>query len=140
MAELFFKEADQCPRCGDITWYEKEGYDILWRCMCGMTKIVCTKKGDAIIQYVVPRREVRLPPKGTKLMTCLGVTASWFPDEVTTAQLARATNHTTSDVASTMTVLMHKGLIERVKEGRGIAGGSSWKITKRAQGLLRMRR
>lgn len=44
------------------------------------------------------------------------------------------------DTASMLIVLMHKGLVNRVKAGKGIKGGSIWELTPSAITYFKLRK
>ncbi len=127
---LFEKEA--CPHCGGFSWYEENDIEVVQRCVCGYLGYIVQKTKDAVIVRVLPENKVRLPRAGTRLSRCLGYVAGMHPGEVTTKDVAEYTEVSLSDIAGQLMVLRHRGFIEITKEGRGVPGGSTWKLTHRA--------
>lgn len=138
-APRVMNERDECPKCHGNAWYEVTDMDIVQRCMCGLYRYVWAKLPDGGYRiHTQPKREFKMPEKGTKLKKCLGHVASMYPETVTTRDLCGVSGQNTSDVSSQLIVLMHKGLIERVEARPGTKGGSIWKVTRRALEALSM--
>lgn len=130
----------KCPKCGGSSWYTKDKNDVWQRCLCGLNKLVHTtlEAGISIHHSDKPSQE-SLPRSGTKLHTCLQAVRATHPGKPTTRDVSQLTGENTSDTASQLTVLMHKGLVERVEERRGVAGGSTWQLTFMAKQILNIR-
>lgn len=128
-----------CPKCGGSSWLKKERQEIWHRCLCGYAKMVEVDVGGGVkILHAAATPEVELPRKGSKLAAIFWAVVGEFPGEVTTARVAYLAREDTSNAASRLTVLMSKGLLERTAERRGMAGGSSWVLSYKAQQILKL--
>jgi hypothetical protein len=131
-----------CPKCGSYSaWIEQDRVDTTLRCLCGLRKIIATKLETITIEHFDVVEEVRLPRRGTKLYTTL---ATLFAlQEATTSDVAdlmsaAATNsvYGVPDVASQLTVLRYRALVEVVTNRKGSVGGSTWRLTPAAHRLF----
>lgn len=95
-------------------------------------------KNGMVIYHAAKVSDVVLPKSGTKLSKCLGIITAQHPDPVQTKVVAIALDETCGDIAPHIMVLMYRGLLEKVIEGRGVVGGSYWKLTNRAVELLKL--
>jgi len=129
---------DPCPHCGGYSWHENDGEHIVVRCVCGYLKYICKINGSATILHTQTVSQLLLPRPGTRLSICLGQAAAIWPVEFTTKSLSVTLSEKSSDVANLLMVLMHKGLVEKTEDNRGLPGGSTWKITRRAVKILRL--
>jgi len=133
--------AGPCPRCGDPSWFQKDGDDVIQRCVCGLHKIVYTRNSDGItIVRRIPPNRVILPKSGTKIAKCLSVVSQKYPDMASTMKVSEETGFSRDETASHLMMLMNRGLVDRVRNRRGMAGGSMWKLTTRSEQLLNFRR
>lgn len=129
-----------CPKCGSTNaWYLKTEYDLAVKCLCGYYKIVYTLLGSIEVQSNEAGANVRLPKNGSNLRKTLLVLS--VEEGATSGELTRrlgdmGERFTVSDVASYLTILRSKGLVESPIIRRGVAGGSSWKVTDMAIKLL----
>ena len=130
----------ECPKCGSkAAWYTKTHCDLLLNCLCGLSKVVYTTLEKATILHSDAGADVKLPKTGTNLRKTLMVLAS--ESEATSAEITQRLNRmgekfTSSDVASYLTILRSKGVVEATVIRRGIAGGSTWRLTETAITLL----
>lgn len=128
-----------CPRCqSPATWYEREWDDILLRCVCGLRKLVYSKRGSVEVHHKTPRSEVRLPRKGSKLQKSLTEIVRNHPGAMNTQEVATQVGDGSAEVASRLMILCNKGLIVKVKEGRGSRGGSTWRLSQACTKLLKL--
>lgn len=131
--------AGVCPKCEGSSWYKEENNEVIHTCLCGYFQVVYSERGGQSITHVQTEAQTTLPKQGTKIATCLSAVISHHPTHVTTKDISDDVGHPTKDVASQLMVLMHKGLLDRVIESRGVAGGSTWKLTNRAVRLLNLK-
>ena len=132
---------EKCPKCGGQAWYcVEDDIHLVLKCVCGINKLVYSDYPEGGVKHVVPKREILMPPPGTKLSKCIGMMALNWPEMSTTQILADSLSVSTSEAASQLVVLLHKGIVEKVKEGRGVVGGSTWKLSNTAARSLRLLR
>lgn len=127
----------------EVAWYERTyakhtGEEIILRCMCGYERTVYSRYNGVERLHPLPERDLIMPRQGTRSSLCLGVVAGRHPNWSTTGEVASRLGWPNGDTANFLMVLMHKGLLEKVSEGRGIAGGSTWKLTTRARIKLKL--
>lgn len=129
-----------CPRCGASSWIEGRGENLTQRCLCGLTKALLQKVDGSItiLRTAVQPSGVTLPAKGTKISKCLLAVEASYPKPVMTGVVAQEAGLQNKETASLLTTLMGRGLVERVSERRGLAGGSEWKLTVTAQQILKV--
>lgn len=130
------KAVAECPKCSSRgIWVEEDGVDTWLRCVCGFLLVVETKLEGGMLAFhsKAPTKD-NLPRRGTKLSKCLGALALYRP--TTTGDIAIKLDQDSSDTASQLTVLQAKGLVVRLKERRGISGGSTWDLSPYASKLL----
>lgn len=133
--------AGLCPRCGDPSWYEKDDEDVIQRCFCGLHKVVYTRNSDGIAMVRrTPPSKVMLPKPGTKIAKCLSVVTDHHPQKASTFKISEKTGFSRDETASHLMMLMNRGLIDRVQNRRGMAGGSMWTLTTRSLQLMNFRR
>lgn len=122
-----------CPKCTSRNArYAVEDKDLVLRCLCGYLEFVYSEKGGGAILHVQTEAKMELPRQGTKLSKCLGLVAGQWPSNVKTVEVAELSGNNNGDTSTQLMVLMHKGLIEKVIDGKGISGGSTWRLTNRA--------
>ncbi len=130
-----------CPHCASKqAMYRCVEDELVLTCMCGYYKVLYSEKGGVIKTHCTPQSKAQLPRQGTKLSVCLGSLASFYPNHATTGQVATVAQGTSSDVASQLMVLQHKGLVEKIADGRGVSGGSTWHLTHASITKLGLRR
>lgn len=118
----------KCPHCkSNMAWYAEIEMDWYQRCLCGLARIVYSHLYGPIVEPEKPK--IRVPRKGTTLMKCLEVVAKHHPRMVSTGGVARELSSPSSKIATFLSVLSSKGLLEKAKEARGVSGGSSWQLT-----------
>jgi hypothetical protein len=131
-----------CPKCGSTAaWYEKSHYDLTLRCTCGYHKVVLTTLEQMEIQHNDGGDDIKLPRKATHLWATLMVlTTVDVETSVGITTRLRELKHpfSVSDVSSYLTILRAKGLVDSPERRRGIAGGSSWRLTDPCKRLLGM--
>lgn len=110
------------------------------RCICGLRHYLyrVTRSGMTIMRRVVRSSDVSLTKPGTKLHDCLLLVAGYHPNAVSTGDLARAAGIETKLVSARVSVLMARGLINRVQGGKGLLDGSTWRLSDEAVKLLRL--
>lgn len=130
--------AGPCPKgCGRESRYEVVGSVVWQNCYCGFSRPAYSKNSEGIlIKHVQAKTSVRLPKLGTRLSNCLLAVAE--AGTVTTGQVAKAVELPTGDTATQLTILSCRGLVERVLENKGVAGGSTWELTETAAEKLRL--
>lgn len=129
-----------CPKCGsDSAWYSRTNTDLVVRCTCGFHKVVFTTLGSAVIANIESGTEVKLPKRDTNLyrtLVCVSILMEPSSAEVTERLRDMKRLHSVSDVSSYLTILRSKGLVDVVVNGRGSVGGSTWRLTDKAEDLL----
>lgn len=133
-------EAGPCPKCGDPSWFVQVEEDLVQRCLCGVHRIVRTTVEGLVIVHRPRPKDVMLPKEGTKIQRCLKALHNYHPRHISTLQVALVTVLESADVSMHLTLLMQRGLIDRVEIKRGKAGGSTWQLTTRAMALLNIKR
>ena len=138
-AMLFGMESDvkvDCPKClSPNAWYSADKVDVTLRCMCGYHKVVQTRLESMEIVHVDKPEEVTLPRKDTKLHNCMMVLFAM--ETATSLQVTNGLNDmhgedsrlTVNEVSSQLTVLRYKGIAEPIENRKGVAGGSTWRLT-----------
>ena len=130
----------ECPKCGQKSArYEVTKVDVYLRCLCGLCQLVATTLEYITIVHTDSGDKVSLPRHGTKLWHCLMMVnglsrASSL--EITDRLNLDGHEFTVSDVASQLTVLRYKGLVQSTDNKRGQVGGSTWECTDSAKKLL----
>lgn len=129
-----------CPKCASTqATYRADGPDLVLRCLCGYHKVVYTTLGTAEIMHSDAGTSVRLPKQGTHLrktlmaVECLEIATT---AEITLRLHELRAAYSASDVASYLTILRAKGLVDTTTSRRGVAGGSTWVLTDAAEDLL----
>lgn len=133
----------QCPKCGGRnTWLEFEEQDVIQRCLCGLLKYIVhvTEDGQTIMRAAVRPVQVTLPAKGTKIHRCLIAVLGRHPTEIHTGEVARDSGLHNKETSALLVALLARGLVQRIKERRGLVDGSTWKLTVRAESLLQANR
>ena len=97
-------------------------------------------EGRKLVKHRPKVTKASLPRTGTKLHSCLMVLKLYHPDSVTTGRISAHTGVGVSEAAAHLAKLSNRGLIDKVLEGQGKQGGSSWKLTLSAEHALGMRR
>jgi len=130
-----------CPKCGGLSWYEQHENDIVQKCLCGLHRFVAIQQADGtIIRRTIPKTEVTLPKRQSKLFETLAILAAYYPARLSTGELSKVTGHSVTDTASELSVLTHKALVEKMEERKGLPGGSIWALTHTGAKLLRLMR
>lgn len=135
------KKRYPCPKCGSKhSWFEKEGEDLIQRCLCGLMHYLFREleDGTTVMRSGVRVPDVTLPAKGTKIRKCLMAVRNAHPLNMYTGDIASKTGLRGKETASLVVTLMGRGLLERVTARRGLLGGSIWKLTVVAQKLLKV--
>jgi len=130
-----------CPKCGaKHSWFEKDGDDLIQRCLCGLTNYLFREQEDGVtvMRSGVRVPDVTLPADGTKIRKCLMAVRNAYPRNIRTGDIAQKTGLRGKETASLVVTLMGRGLLERVAARRGLLGGSIWKLTVVAQTLLKV--
>jgi len=123
---------ETCPKCkSEKIWFEVHDSQTLKRCMCGFSMWIfkVTRDGSTL-----RRGKVSLPRKDTKLFQLLVLVLRNAP--TTTQQLANSSDDESSRVGTRMSVLHASGLVTKLVDNKGKAGGSVWELSKRAKELL----
>ncbi len=124
-----------CSRCGGRVVLDDTDKLIWSRCIaCGNMALMDITVGGVTIRHQENPVATGLPKKGTKSHACLVSLASIFP--ASTEEVSEIVAQTNSDTASQLGVLAKKGLVERVKERRGVKGGSTWTLTQYSKKAL----
>jgi hypothetical protein len=130
-----------CPKCGaKHSWFERDGDDLIQRCLCGLTNYLFREQEDGVtvMRSGVRVPDVTLPADGTKIRKCLLAVRNEYPKNIRTGDIASRTGLRGKETASLVVTLMGRGLLERVEARRGLLGGSVWKLTIVAQKLLKV--
>ncbi len=127
-----------CGKCGSrVTTFEVVAADELWRrCLCGWRECVYSRSEGFVIARVDTATPQTVPPPGTKLRACLNQLSIYYPDRMTTDDVAYMARIDKKVVSAYLLVLMHKGLITRAESKKGVSGGSLWVATELALKLL----
>ena len=129
-----------CPKCGSNgAWYEFEPPDVTLRCICGMRKLIATTLEEMTIEHREPKEIFKLPKRHTRLYATLAALFAVEPsktDRITEVLNSYSEGNKTKDVASLLTVLKYRNLVEVVEYRKGVVGGSTWKLTDRARELF----
>jgi len=133
------EHAGPCPKCGSMSWFEYDGDGVMQRCLCGYLRFMEVTKGGIKITHKVKATEIIIPAAGTKLSKCLGVIIAHHPDPVQTVVVANAIGGTAAELSPHLMVLEYRGLLSRDSNGRGMKGGSYWRLTTKAQEVLGVR-
>ena len=120
----------QCPKCEGKTFVVEVNRDYLQKCGCGFTKYLLRRHSDGTVSiYNTPARTTKIvPKKNTKLYSCLLQLVVGHPEGMSTFAVSEAARLVKGDVASMLIVLMNKNLVERVRVGKGVQGGSIWRL------------
>lgn len=132
----------ECPKCSSVSArYIEDHTGVFLKCFCGFLKLVQSKYADGSqTDHIDIEEEVTLPRRGTKLLCALG--ALFAIEPASTKHVTELVNQsaeivqTSSDVASQLTILRYKGLVEITDYKRGIVGGSTWITTDTAKRLM----
>lgn len=132
----------ECPKCSSMSAkYIEDHTGVFLKCFCGFLKLVQSKYADGSqTDHIDIEEEVTLPRRGTKLLSALG--ALFAIEPASTKSVTDLVNvsallvQTSSDVASQLTILRYKGLVEITDYKRGIVGGSTWITTDVAKRLM----
>ena len=129
-----------CPKCkSKSTWLGLEDQSLVLKCLCGLNKYLYHVSTLGEVERIVPENmkdDVPLPLKNRSQQKCLLAIYKAYPDPVRTAQIAAHTNHKNKETYGFVAALVSKGLVERVEERKGLAGGSSWTLTEFGKGQL----
>jgi len=130
-----------CPKCGSPSarYTKVSKHDLAVKCLCGYLKVVFSTIGTMEILHADTEKNIHLPKEGTflrKTLMVVSVLEEPSSAEITTRLKELGEEFTVSDVASYLTILRTKGLVEVVHLGRGVAGGSTWRLTDTATALL----
>lgn len=135
-----------CPKCLSANArYVVDGPDIILRCLCGLHKVVHTTLKTMTITHRDTEEQARLPRRNSKLyrtLAVLYVVAPATTQQVTEMlELGRHSTddkeeYTVSDVASQLTVLKYRRLVDVVSRRKGVPGGSTWDMTSTARRLF----
>lgn len=130
----------ECPKCSaESAWYHRDGPDLWLRCLCGYLKVVETTLEEVVILRGTAPEHVKLPKRETNLWFTLMVTAALElanSGEITRRLTDLGKSFSVSDVASYLTIMRGKGLVENTEVRRGVVGGSTWKVSDRAAELM----
>ena len=133
----------ECPKCkSPQAWYAVDRQDVTLKCLCGYHKVVQTKLESLVVVHVDRPEEVSLPRRDTKLHNCMMALFSIEPANslaVTNALndvTGRVSELTVNEVSSQLTVLRYKGIAEPIDYKKGVAGGSTWRLTDLARKRL----
>lgn len=130
----------ECPKCASQNaWYIRTHCDLVLKCWCGFERVMFTTLESAEIMVIDAGADVTLPRDGTKLRKTLMALVNL--EAATSGEIKQRLDelgekYTASDVASYLTILRSKGLVETTEVRRGLAGGSSWKVTDACTDLL----
>jgi hypothetical protein len=119
-----------------LSWYEKIDADIVQKCLCGLHRFVYVLRDGIMTKHRIPRAEVTLPVKGTKIHETLMVLAGAYPYPLSVKAISKNQGHTMADTASELMVLDHRGLADKIEERRGLHGGSIWELSPLGRQML----
>lgn len=135
------EEPLRCPRCGGLSWLRFQGPDLIQKCLCGLHRYLRRDiDGLTVMHSAVPPREARLPAQNTKIYKCLLAVAQCWPATTFTHDVALCACLNGKETSALMAVLSARGLVERLEERRGLAGGSVWRLTTVAARLMRLQK
>lgn len=118
-----------CPKCGQLSWYEQIDADIVQKCLCGLHRYAFILRDGILTKHRIPKAEVSLPERGTKIHATLMILAGAYPYPMSTKAVSKHHGHTMADTASELMVLDHRGLADKIEERRGLHGGSIWQLS-----------
>ncbi|QIN95299.1 hypothetical protein DLP3_136 [Stenotrophomonas phage vB_SmaS_DLP_3] len=123
------------------SWIEQSRQDTTLRCICGYLKVLATKLERIEITHIDVEAEAKLPRKNSNLWNTVKVLEVRQP--ASSALITQCLNDlklgaefTVSDVSSYLTILRSKGLVVTTESRRGLAGGSTWKLSDVCNRLL----
>ncbi len=124
----------ECPKCGSKSArLEDDGTDVTIKCFCGINRVIATRLGEMEITHQEKPARIKIPAKGSKLYQAFYALQTLQEADTTEIRdridLLFDNDLLTKDVASQLTVLKHRALIEVIEYRRGVAGGSIWKLT-----------
>lgn len=132
----------ECPKCeSKAAQIMRDGPDIVLKCLCGFLKVLETTLGTMKAVKIDSGADVRMPrPKSNlfKTLMCVSILDEPTSAEVTQRLQDLGVDHNVSDVSSYLTILRSKGLVETTVIRRGVAGGSSWRLTQATLGLMHL--
>ena len=131
---------ETCPKCGDLTWYENDGSDIVQRCLCGLHKVVYIRHNGIVTIRRTERKRVILPRPGSKIDQCFKILCERPKDILSTREVADELEFTVSDASLHLMILVCRGLADRVENRRSKAGGSLWRLSAKAVSLMGIRK
>lgn len=131
-----------CPKCQSATAHiEAEDTDIWIRCFCGYRKVIHTTLDSTMsIEHIDMEGKVTIPKKGSKLLECLAALVTL--GKASTADIhdlisnRNGSTMTPAEVATFLTILRYRGLVQVVVLRKGISGGSIWEPTEEALELI----
>lgn len=131
-----------CPNCGSIkTWLIEEKQCIVQKCICGLHKYllhISEEGGVTVMRRTVRNDEVLLPEAGTKTFKCLVAIADHYPTIMDTATIAGRAGLQNKETSALLSVLMTRGLVDRVEGRKKWKGGSTWKLSYSAERIMRI--
>jgi len=108
------------------------------RCRCGLMKFIIKEvDGVALLREVVPRSEMKIPEKGSKLHRCFVALAVVYPSTLNTRVVSTNSGLTPKETSALLVALLSRGIVERVEGRRGRVGGSIWKLSSTAQKMVK---
>ena len=117
----------RCPKCSRGALIVIENNLAVVKCWCG-----CCRPVEEIVDGMVIFKSTSpvkgdFPRVGSKLSKCL--IELYVLKVGTTETLATRLLQTNSDTSSQLTVLQARGLVEKIVENKGVAGGSTWQLS-----------
>ena len=134
----------ECPKCkSNEARYEMDGKDLVIRCTCGYLDWVYTERGGVPKERTQKFDPLQLPRDGTQLAENFQCVVDSWPEAVNPTQiltmLKKEDNPKNFKATSTcLGILAHKKLVERVYNGNGKKGGSTFRVSKEARQYLKL--
>lgn len=121
-----------CPKCACNARYEVVGeVDLVLLCLCGYYAVVYTEIGDITTISIDRIAKSNTPSLDTKIGKCMKALLNNYPRVLTSEQVYSVVKKSMgrSDASTNLMLLQHKGLVDKLTFNKGMAGGSSWKIS-----------
>lgn len=134
----------ECPKCKRMGWLEAtDESELVHRCLCGLHKVLYTEYKKMILCTVEVVEPKSIPRQGSLIERCMRVIIGRWPNAVTSEEVYRSISLkgvevSRSDVSTRLMILQHKGLIEKIVNGKGKVGGSVWEVTEHGANLYKL--
>ena len=134
-----------CPKClSKQASYTVEDDELLIRCLCGYRQWVYSEKNGIVRQRSQKFDPLQLPREGSQISIIFQCVVDNWPDAMNTTQILQqlGKEDNTKNFKATsngLGILAHKKLVERVQNGNGKKGGSTWRVSEEARRYLKLK-